>query len=324
MILRIVYRLYFFLYFCPLMKENIKISIVVPLYNSAECLEELVVQLSKVLSSYEYEVILIDDNSKDETWIRVKLLKTSYIKQLKGIRLSRNYGQQKATFCGLVKASGDIIITIDDDLSHPIEYIPTLIEKFISEKLDILYIIPEKYHYSFYRKSLSKLYKILSRFENPDAGKGSSFRIISKFLVNQIIQHTSHLVVIDELITWYVQDIQAVSLPYYSPKKSKSRYSYKRLFVLSKNTLMISTTMPLVLVKLLGFTVASLSFMGGVFYLIRKLVFHYAEKGYTSIIVSILFGVGLILFSLGIIGEYIAYILMDIHRKPPYYIKEEV
>lgn len=306
------------------MKEIVKISVVVPLYNSAECIEELVMQLSKVLSNYEYEIILVDDNSKDETWAKVKSLKTSYTEQLKGIKLSRNYGQHKATFCGLLKASGDIIITIDDDLSHPIEHLPTLIEKFIGEKLDVLYVIPEKYHYPFYRKALSKLYKVLSRFENPDAGKGSSFRCLSPFLVKQITQHSSHLIVIDELITWYTQDIQAVSLPYHSPKKSKSRYSYKRLFTLSKNTLMISTTMPLVLVKLLGFTVASLSFMGGVFYLIRKLVFHYAEKGYTSIIVSILFGVGLILFSLGVIGEYIAYILMDIHKKPPYHIKEEV
>lgn len=306
------------------MKENIKISVVIPLYNSAECIDELVMQLSNVLSNYEYEIILVDDNSKDETWAKVKSLKTSYTEQLKGIKLSRNYGQHKATFCGLLKASGDIIITIDDDLSHPIEHLPTLIEKFIGEKLDVLYVIPEKYHYPFYRKALSKLYKVLSRFENPDAGKGSSFRCLSPSLVKQITQHSSHLIVIDELITWYTQDIQAVSLPYHSPKKSKSRYSYKRLFTLSKNTLMISTTMPLVLVKLLGFTVASLSFMGGVFYLIRKLVFHYAEKGYTSIIVSILFGVGLILFSLGVIGEYIAYILMDIHKKPPYHIKEEV
>ena len=306
------------------MKENVKISVVVPLYNSAECIDELLMQLSKVLSNYEYEIILVDDNSRDETWAKVKSLKTSYTEQLKGIKLSRNYGQHKATFCGLLKASGDIIITIDDDLSHPIEHLPTLIEKFICEKLDVLYVIPEKYHYPFYRKVLSKLYKVLSRFENPDAGKGSSFRCLSSSLVKQITQHSSHLIVIDELITWYTQDIQTVSLPYHSPKKSKSRYSYKRLFTLSKNTLMISTTMPLVLVKLLGFTVASLSFMGGVFYLIRKLVFHYAEKGYTSIIVSILFGVGLILFSLGVIGEYIAYILMDIHKKPPYHIKEEV
>jgi glycosyltransferase involved in cell wall biosynthesis len=306
------------------MKENVKISVVVPLYNSAACIDELVMQLSKVLSNYEYEIILVDDNSKDETWAKVKSLKTSCTEQLKGIKLSRNYGQHKATFCGLLKASGDIIITIDDDLSHPIEHLPTLIEKFIGEKLDVLYVIPEKYHYPFYRKVLSKLYKVLSRFENPDAGKGSSFRCLSPSLVKQITQHSSHLIVIDELITWYTQDIQTVSLPYHSPKKSKSRYSYKRLFTLSKNTLMISTTMPLVLVKLLGFTVASLSFMGGVFYLIRKLVFHYAEKGYTSIIVSVLFGVGLILFSLGVIGEYIAYILMDIHKKPPYHIKEEV
>jgi undecaprenyl-phosphate 4-deoxy-4-formamido-L-arabinose transferase len=171
---------------------------------------------------------------------------------------------------------------------------------------------------------LSNIYKSVSRYENPNAGKGSSFRVLSKKLVDSIIQHPSHLIVIDELILWYTRDIQSVTIPYRPSQKNKSTYSYSRLFLLSKNTLMISTTMPLILVKSIGFVVALMSFITGIYYLIKKFVFHHAEKGYTSIIVSILFGTGLILLSLGIIGEYIAYILMDIHKKPPYHIKEEL
>lgn len=307
------------------MNRNFKISVVVPLFNSEGCIENLVHQIKNILDAYNYEIILVNDNSKDKTWDKVCELKKFFPDgKMKAFWLSRNYGQQKATFCGLTKATGDIIITIDDDLSHPIEHLPSLIEDFINKQSDILYVTPDKYHYSWYRKFLSAVYKKISRYENPDAGKGSSFRIMSQNLVKSITQHTSHLIVIDELILWYSQDIQSITLPFHPSKKIKSTYSYKKLFHLSKTTLMISTTMPLIIVKLMGLSVASISFLAGIYYLAQKFIFHHAEKGYTSIIVSILFGVGLILFSLGIIGEYIAYILMDIHKKPPYHIKEEL
>lgn len=312
------------MYICPEMNRDFTLSVVIPLYNSASCIDKLVQELSGVLADYSYEIVLVDDGSHDNVWEKVCILKKEFKSQIKAIRLSRNYGQQKATFCGLSRATGDIIITIDDDGSHPVEYLPKLIDEFRREQRDILYVIPEKYHYPWYRKLLSSFYKKISRYENPDAGKGSSFRIMSKSLVQSIIQHASHLIVIDELILWYTQDIRAVAYPFRTSEKNKSRYSYRRLFHLSKNTLMLSTTMPLILVKVSGFVVAFFSLLAGIYYLVQKFVFHHAEKGYTSIIVSILFGVGLIMFSLGIIGEYIAYILMDIHNKPPYRIKEEL
>lgn len=306
------------------MNTTLKISIVIPLYKSEHCLIELVDRLKNILHQYTFEIILVDDQSPDHTWEKVILLKQTYPEFIKAIRLSRNYGQQKATFCGLSKAKGDIVITIDDDGVHPVEHLPKLIENFLSEKMDVLYIIPEKYHYPLYRKALSSFYKKISQIENPEAGKGSSFRLLSKNLVESIIQHSSHLIVIDETILWYTQNIHSMIIPFHPSKKKSSGYSFSKLFHLSKTTLMISTTMPLIIVKTLGLSVSGLSFLAGVYYLIQKFVFHHAEKGYTSIIVSILFGVGLILFSLGVIGEYIAYILMDIHKKPPYHIKEEL
>ncbi|RME13435.1 MAG: glycosyltransferase, partial [Bacteroidetes bacterium] len=265
-----------------------KISVVIPLYHSETCIETVVHELITTLISFQFEIILIDDNSKDKTWEKVVELKNHYPQHIKGIRLSRNYGQQKATFCGLSRCSGDIVITIDDDGSHPVHHLPEIIKKFTTNNFDILYVTPEKYNYSLYRKILSNIYKSVSRYENPNAGKGSSFRVLSKKLVDSIIQHPSHLIVIDELILWYTRDIQSVTIPYRPSQKNKSTYSYSRLFLLSKNTLMISTTMPLILVKSIGFIVASMSFITGIYYLIKKFVFHHAEKGYTSIIVSIL------------------------------------
>ncbi len=300
-----------------------EISVVIPVYNAQSCIEKLIETLQQNLKNYSYEIILVDDNSLDNTWQLIKVLKQQH-SFIKAFRLSRNYGQQKATFCGLTNAVGNIVITIDDDLSHPIDKLTELINVFKSAQTDMMYVTPSKYHYPWYRKLLSNIYKRISRYENPDAGKGSSFRIMSQELANSITEHASHLIVIDEIILWYIQKIHAVYYDFYPSQKQSSTYTYRGLFGLSKTTLMISTTMPLVIVKTIGFSVATGSFLMGIVYLVKKFVFHYAEKGYTSIIVSILFGVGLILLSLGIIGEYIAYILMGIHKKPPYHIKEKL
>lgn len=306
------------------MNAHIYISVVIPVYNSENTIQNVVNELIHTLQFTTFEIILVDDNSKDTSWKKLLELKYAHPQQIKIVRLSRNYGQQKATFCGLSRAKGNIVITMDDDFSHPANILPQLIQKFSEEKMDVLYIIPDKYPYPSYRKVLSFIYKKISRYENPDAGKGASYRIMSQKLVQSIIQHLSHLIVIDEIILWYTQNIHTIQTSYRLSQKNTSRYSYQKLFDLSKHTLMISTTMPLIFVKILGFSVAFISFLIGIYYLIQKFIFHHATKGYTSIIVSILFGVGLILMSLGIIGEYIAYILMDIHKKPPYHIKEEL
>ena len=159
--------------------------------------------------------------------------------------------------------------------------------------------------------------------ENADAGKGSSFRVISSQIVKSLNEHHNHLFFLDEILLWYTDKLGAVTLNFEKSRKKTSGYTYRGLFSLSRNVFMISTTMPLKIVKFIGFTVAALSFLAGVWYIIHKLFFP-TEKGFTSLIISILFGTGLILFCLGIIGEYLGNLLIMQNKKPGYSIREQL
>jgi undecaprenyl-phosphate 4-deoxy-4-formamido-L-arabinose transferase len=304
------------------MESKIDISVIIPVYNSAKCIEQLVTDLHYELlsQSYSFEIILVDDASTDNSWAIIKKLKTK-LPDVKGILLSRNFGQHKATFCGLNLCKGEVVITMDDDFEHSVKTIQEGVNKLKESNADIVYAVSPKSN-SFFRNLASKFYKSISRIENKDAGKGSSFRFMRRSLVQNLTQHNGHMLFIDEMLRWHTSHIAAFDTTFGSSQKTSSGYTYRGLFALSRNVFYLSTTMPLRFVKTVGFSIAGISFLTGAYYLLRKLIFR-TPPGYTSIIVSILFGVGMILFCLGIIGEYVGNILMMQNQKPAFTIREE-
>jgi undecaprenyl-phosphate 4-deoxy-4-formamido-L-arabinose transferase len=304
------------------MESNVDISVIIPVYNAGKCIEQLVTDLHYELlsQSYSFEIILVDDASTDNSWTVIKKLKNK-LPDVKGILLSRNFGQHKATFCGLNVCKGEIVITMDDDFEHPVKTIHEGVNKLKGSNADIVYAVSPKSN-SLFRNMASRFYKFISRVENKEAGKGSSFRFMRKNLVRSLTQHNGHMFFIDEMLLWHTSHITAIETTFGVSQKEASGYTYRGLFALSRNVFYLSTTMPLRFVKTVGFSMAGISFLTGAYYLLRKLIFR-TPPGYTSIIVSILFGVGMILFCLGIIGEYVGNILMMQNQKPAFTIKEE-
>ncbi len=307
------------------MEEEKEISVVIPVYNSGSCIKQLVKQIYELLNSQEhtFEIILVDDASKDDSWSIIKEI-CIQLKHVKAFSLSKNFGQHKATLCGFCNANGRYIITIDDDLEHQPNDILKLYSQLKDSQSDVVYAIPRNIRKSFFRTLATKLYKFISKVENPYAGVGSSFRALKKDLVSKIVTHQNHLFFIDELILWYTASIDICPLDFYPSQKKNSGYSFLKLFSLSSDVLMISTTMPLKLVKTIGLSMSSVSFFIGAFYLFKKIVHKTPVAGYTSIIVSILFSAGLILLCIGIIGEYLGNVLMMQNNKPAFYIKEKI
>ncbi|MBC7865792.1 MAG: glycosyltransferase family 2 protein [Bacteroidia bacterium] len=301
-----------------------EISIVIPVFNSANCLEDLVREISSILnfSNKNFEIILVDDGSKDKSWEIIKKVK-GYNKNVKGFLLGRNFGQHKATLCGIAHATGKWVVTMDDDFEHPPVLILHLIEKAEKAKADLLYGIPAKGKKSFTRNLISGFFKFASKMENADAGKGSSLRVISQNVAANLHNHHSHLFFLDEILLWYTDNIVTEKVDFGEHKKDLSGYNYPKLLSLSKNLYMISTTMPLKLMKFTGFTVSAFSFLMGLYYLFHK-IFFATTKGYTSLILSILFSAGLILLCLGIIGEYLGNLLIMQNKKPGYSIREKI
>jgi polyisoprenyl-phosphate glycosyltransferase len=305
------------------MDSSPQISIVIPVFNAASCLRELILEIRKAMitGNKSFEIICVDDGSKDDSWKIIRELQAD-IKELRGFKLRRNFGQHKATLCGIQNSKGDFVITMDDDYEHLPENFGELIQVSINSGADVVYGVPKKMRKSFLRGLCSSFFKWISKVENVDAGKGSSFRLIRKPIVDELKTHASHLIFLDEILLWHTDNIKTATLEFGKSRK-KSGYNYRKLFSLSENVFMLSTTMPLKLMKFVGFTMAAFSFLFGIYHIIHKLFFP-TEKGFTSIILSIVFSAGMILVCLGIIGEYLGNILMMQSNKPAYSIEKEI
>jgi polyisoprenyl-phosphate glycosyltransferase len=307
------------------MENQIKYSVVVPVYNSCEFLEELFIRTEKVFSSINkpYEIIFVDDYSTDNSWNTIELLKKRFPAIVSGIRLSKNFGQHSATMCGFVHAKGDYIITIDDDFDCPPEEIIKLIETQRTTHADLVYGIPSETHNYSLRSLFTGAYKFFSKIEGENKGRGSSFRLITRQLTNQVVQNSSSFVLIDEVFIWYTEKIEFTVVAFTRQRQKSSRYSLTRLFMLAGNQIIVSSTFPLKFMTWFGMLVAVINFLLGLRFFYRKIVFD-VPMGYTSIIISVLFSTGIILFCLGVIGEYIGRILKTSNKVPSFSIDKKI
>ena len=299
------------------------ISVIIPVFNAASCIARLMGEVHTLLTQagHSFEIIVVDDCSSDHSWQIIKDTGKA-LSHVKAFSLAKNFGQHKATLCGFSNASGAVVVTIDDDFEHDPKDILKLYDSITTTAQDMVYAIPSNAKKkSLTRKIVTNLYKRLSKIENPHAGIGSSFRALKKDLVAKITSHYNHLFVIDELILWYTASIGVLQTPFHASQKVMSGYSYKKLFFLGANVMMLSTTLPLKLVKAFGILMSCTSFFIGFIYFLRKIIFK-TPSGYTSIIVSILFSTGLILLCLAIIGQYLGNMLMMQSNKPPFYVKD--
>lgn len=300
-------------------------SIVIPAFNAANCIEKLYSELKTYFNSINetFEVIIVDDASKDNTWEVLKELKKNH-SNIKAIRFSKNFGQHPATLCGFSFAKGDFVITMDDDLEvHPSE-ISKLIDAYNKSQCDVIYGEYRKLNQPFFRGILSDFYKMGSKIEGKNKGKGSSFRLIKADLALKLASSHRHFAFIDELLLWYTDKMYFIHVNANKDYIKRKRYSLPGLFKLTGEVVMFSSTVPLRFVTRIGSTLAIVNFLIGLFYLLKKLLFKTPAPGFTSIIVSVLFSTGLIVLSIGVVAQYISKILKDVNNKPSYYISESL
>ncbi len=299
-------------------------SVIVPVYNSENTLEELFERTMSVFQTAEkiFEVIFVDDGSKDHSWEVLQKIKKEHPETVTAIRLAKNFGQHNATFCALAQAKADLIITIDDDLQVPPEEIKKLMQKYEETSADLVYGIFSKEKHSALRNVSSASFKQTSRVLFKGPGKGSSFRLLKRGLTDNILQHFQSFVFLDELINWYTSDIAYIQVNHEERKNERSGYTTRKLMRLFSNIVLFYSNVPLKAMVYGGLLFSSFSFLIGIYYIIKKLFFGLPVPGYTSLIVVITFSTGIIIFSLGIIGGYISRIYFSQSKKPPYAIKK--
>ncbi|MBM3405673.1 MAG: glycosyltransferase family 2 protein, partial [Bacteroidetes bacterium] len=202
-------------------------SIIVPVFNSEPSLEELFEGIRSVFAEIgeTFEVIFVDDHSKDQSWEVLKKIKATHPELVTAITLRKNFGQHNATFCGFSFVQGSFVITIDDDLQNP----PAEIRKLITEQqhtdADIVYGFYPQKKANFFRRLGSRSVKQSSGFLRDTLREGSSFRLIRRELVDRLLDSAQHFLFIDEMLQWYTDSIRLVEVKHLPRKYARSNYS---------------------------------------------------------------------------------------------------
>lgn len=308
------------------MKVIPEISIVVPLFNEEENINPLFESISKTLSigSETWEVCFVDDGSKDKSFQIIKELSVKYPEKVRGVSLSRNFGHQVALLAGLNSALGNVVITMDADLQHPPEMITELYKKY-KEGFDIVNTRRsgndpsgsfKKGTSRFFYWFVNRISEVEIEYSSPD------FRLMSRKAVDSFLQFSERDRFTRGLISWMGFSQTVIEYNQSERLAGKSKYSMKKMMRFGWDGITSFSSKPL----RLSFFAGLILTLFGVIYAIYAVVQYFlgiTAPGWTSILVSVLIIGGFQLFSIGIIGEYIARIFNEAKGRPLYFIKEE-
>lgn len=296
------------------------ISVLIPVYNSEGSIRLLCDRLSVVLPSLarQYEVILVDDGSRDGSWGVVSDLARHH-DWIHAIRLMRNYGQHNALLCGLRAARHGITVTLDDDLQHPPEEIPHLL-RALAAGSDVVYGVPHERTHVLWRNLASKYARVvLSHAMGIDVRQVNAFRAFRTELRRAFDDYQSPTLLLDVLLSWGTTKFEAVSVRHEPRRIGRSNYTVARLVNQAMFLLTGFSTGPLRMASFIGFAF-TLFGIGVLCYAIGQYFVSGSVPGFTFLVSIISIFSGAQLFSLGIIGEYIARIFHRSMERPTYVV----
>lgn len=303
-----------------------RLSCVVPCYNEAANLRLLLPRLGAYLSACttEWEVVLVNDGSRDDT--SAVLEEWSRQPGFRAIEFSRNFGKEAALSAGLQSARGEVVVLMDADMQHPPQLLADMVAHWQSGA-DVVYALrANRDDESFFKQAGTALfYRLInarSRFQvPPDAG---DFRLMDRRVVEALLAMPERNRFMKGLYAWV--GFKSVAIPYEPAERAvgTSHYNALKLIAFSIDGLTAFTTWPLRLASIMGVVMAMLAFVYGAYITVDYLTYGNAVSGWTTIIVCLLFFVGLQLISLGILGEYIARIFEEVKNRPLYVVRRSL
>ncbi len=306
-----------------MIKKTSSLSIVIPVYNDQEVLAELYKRLKPVIDELteNYEIILVDDGSKDNSWNEILRLREQD-ENIVAVKLARNFGQSNAITAGLDLAQYEYIVIMDSDLQDPPEFIENLWDSISLNDVDMAIAKRISRKDSYFKR-------IVSQFFNRFVQKTTSMYVPQKLGVFRIMKKEAYdkIRTIPEitgttlsLMYWSGFDYVAVDMKRDARFAGKSGYTISKMFSLAAARIFSYSLWPLRLATTLGVTMAIISFILAIYYLIRYLTHGVSVAGWTTIIVLMLFLFGLTFLILGIVGEYIGRIYLETKKRPKYVI----
>ena len=305
------------------MTNPVSVSVVVPVYNSARILRDLAGRLRGSLeqAATRFELVLVNDGSVDASWGVITELGETY-PWVRGISLMRNYGQHNALLCGIRAARYELIITMDDDLQHPPEEIPRLLEK-LAEGHDVVYGTPQEERHTLWRAVASRVTKLAlqSIMGVETAKKASAFRAFRTRLREAFASYAGPFVSIDVLLTWGTTRFAAIMVRHEPRRVGASHYTFRKLVTHALNMMTGFGTLPLELASLVGFAFTGFG-VGVLVYVVgRYLIQGTSVPGFAFLASVIAIFSGAQLFALGIMGEYLARIHFRMMQRPTYSVQ---
>ncbi len=298
------------------------ISVVVPVYNSGKTLGLLCERLKAVLSrcATAYEILLVNDGSRDDSWGIIRRL--SEDPRIRGIDLLRNYGQHNALLCGIRAARFEIVVTIDDDLQHPPEELPRLLEKL--EECDVVYGTPEREKHGLFRDLASRITKIAMQASmGVEAARHiSAFRAFHARVRGAFDQYRGAFVSIDVLLTWGAERFAWVPVRHDARKTGRSNYTFRKLIIHALNMITGFSIFPLQIASMVGFVFAFFGLVVFLYVVGRYVIQGTSVPGFPFLASIIAIFSGVQLLTIGMIGEYLARVHFRIMDKPSYMVRE--
>jgi len=298
--------------------------IVVPCYNEEENIHSFTKNIWSVLCNIKrYDLIFVDDGSTDSTLEILKSLSKEHT-NVSYISLSRNFGHQAALKAGLDAAKGDAVICMDADLQHPPELIPQLISKW-KEGYDIVNTCRKPASgEKFSKRVTSKLYyRLLNKLSDIKVDQGSAdFRLLDRKVVDTLKEMPEYHLFFRGQIPWIGFKQTSISYTAESRYAGSTKYSAKKMIVLALNGITGFSVKPLKLALVAGGLFALIAMLYGIYAILMALCTDKTIEGWTSVIASVLFLSGINLIVLGIMGEYIGKMFMEVKRRPHYIISE--
>jgi undecaprenyl-phosphate 4-deoxy-4-formamido-L-arabinose transferase len=298
----------------------VEISVVIPVYNSAEILPALFRRLQSVLAGLgqTFEIVFVDDGSQDDSWTILDRLHKEHPSEVVAIQLMRNFGQHNALMCGFRQARGNLIVTMDDDLQHPPEEIPRLLTVLESSGLDLVYGAYDSKQHASAKNLASRIVNVFYRFVFQTPVTVTSFRAVRRELLDTILSYSLNFTFVDGLLAWNTRRMGEVTVTHSPRAAGRSGYRFGKLLTLALNLFTNFSLVPLQAVSLCGVFAAIFGFMLGFYYLLQYTFSGITVPGYASTMVSILVLGGLQLLGLGIMGEYVGRLHLNMNRKPQY------
>jgi glycosyltransferase involved in cell wall biosynthesis len=302
------------------------LSVVVPVYNESSLIKELVkrVKANVKLITEDFEIILIDDGSYDQTWELIES-EASQEKRIKGIKFSRNFGHHYAITAGLHNAIGEWVVVMDGDLQDRPEVIPDLYKK-AQTGFDVVFVSrqnrPEKLYYQIAQKFFYRILRLLSGIDFDSSQ--ANFSIINKKVVQAFKNFPENARFYGSTIKWLGFNRSSIYADHGVRHSGKPSYTFRKRIKLASDIILSFSERPLKFAVFIGILFSFLSFIGAGIIILRSISFGYSVIGWPSLMVTIFFLSGITLTILGFIGIYLGRIFQEVKNRPLYLVSSEV